>query len=245
VAVSWQAVRRLALAVAILAIVSAVMTVIYTLALPPLPPPPPEVDDLVAQLESFQAIDQQLFPWTFVQSVVTIALFLCAALLGMLLRRWANASALRDAMVLLFVVGGVLGIAGNVLNIAASSLAAGGYCDCGYKNEELIALNYASRLGWDAANWLVIAALTLLSFGVASAGRLVAVSSLWRTVSYAIAGLILLAAAIRAVASFVFISAFDPFQVSDLLTAVAAGILVPIWAILLARGLPRSTEMAA
>jgi hypothetical protein len=38
------------------------------------------------------------------------------------------------------------------------------------------------------------------------------------------------------VASFVFIEAFDPFQVSNLITAVASGILVPAWAILLMRG---------
>jgi hypothetical protein len=34
----------------------------------------------------------------------------------------------------------------------------------------------------------------------------------------------------------VFIGAFDPFLTSDLIVAFAGGILVPIWAVLLARG---------
>jgi hypothetical protein len=37
--------------------------------------------------------------------------------------------------------------------------------------------------------------------------------------------------------SLVFIEAFDPFQVSDLIVAITSGILVPIWAILLSRGI--------
>ena len=45
-------------------------------------------------------------------------------------------------------------------------------------------------------------------------------------------------------ASFVFIQAFDPFQLSDILTAIAAGILVPVWAILLARLIVKPNEGA-
>jgi hypothetical protein len=40
------------------------------------------------------------------------------------------------------------------------------------------------------------------------------------------------------------IDAFDPFQVSDLIVAVVSGILVPIWAILLARGVSYPEEQA-
>jgi hypothetical protein len=50
---------------------------------------------------------------------------------------------------------------------------------------------------------------------------------------------------LRVLAVFIFIEVFDPFQIADLVTAVTVGILVPIWAILLARGLGRSTPEAA
>jgi hypothetical protein len=86
-------------------------------------------------------------------------------------------------------------------------------------------------------NWLAMGAVSLVGIGVALAGRVVEVSSRWRLVSYAIAAAVLVAVAIRVAGSLVFIEAFDPFQVSDLIVAITSGILVPIWAILLSRGI--------
>jgi hypothetical protein len=232
---SVETVRRLAWSLVVLGIAAGVLQVIYTLALPPLPPPPPFIEDLVQRLESFVAIDAQLFPFVVVLGLVTIGVFVVAALLGTALRSWARSGSLRDAMVVLFVIGATLGIAANVLNIGVAQAASNGYCDCGFKTEELIARDYALQTGWQAINWLNIAAVTLTGLGVAVAGRALDLSSAWRMVSYAIVALLLLAVGIRVIAAFTFIAAFDPFQVSDLLIAVAAGILVPIWAILLAR----------
>jgi hypothetical protein len=234
---SLATVRRLCWALVVLAVVAATMQVIYTFALPPLPPAPPEIEDYIQRLESFVSVDQQLFPFEVVRSLVTAGLFVVAATLGSAVRTWASASAGRDAMVLLFVVGGTLGVAANLLNIGVTQAASFGYCDCGYKTEELIARDYALSTGWQAINWLTIGAVTLTGIAVALAGRLLDVSAMWRMVSYAVAALVLAAVIIRVIAAFVFIEAFDPFQVSDLLIAAAAGILVPIWAILLARGL--------
>jgi hypothetical protein len=245
VTTSVQTLRRLAWALVVLAIASAVMTVMYTLALPPLPPPPPEIEDLVQRIQAFVAIDHQLFPFAMVQGVVTAGLFLVAAILGAALRSWAIQTPTRDAMVLLFVIGGTIGIVANFIHIAMADVAAAGICDCAYINEQYVAHDKALQVGWTAANWLSIGAVSLTAIGVAMAGRLVNVSSTWRMVSYLVAVVALLAVGIRVLAAFTFVAAFDPFQVSDLLIAVAAGILVPIWAILLARGAPRSAEMAA
>ena len=236
---SAKSVRWLAWALVGLAIATAVLQVIYTFALPPLPPPPPETEDYLQNLEAFVAIDQQLLPFVAVQSLAALGVFLVAAVLATFLRAWALPSSARNAMVLMFAVGGALGIAANVLNIAVADVAARGYCDCGYKTEELIARDYALNTGWTAVNWVNIAAVTLTGVGVAIAGRIVELSAAWRTLSYLIAVVVLLAAALRVLAAFVFIQAFDPFQVSDLLVAFAAGILVPIWAILLARNVDR------
>jgi hypothetical protein len=147
-------------------------------------------------------------------------------------------------MTLLLVVGGAIGITAQLLNVGVGQAANPFYCDCGYRNEEVIALNYALVVGWSAINWMAVGAISLVGVGVALAGRVVSVSGTWRTVSYAIAVGVVTAAVIRVVGSLVSIQSFDPFQVSDLITAVAAGILVPIWAILLARA-PRAMEPAA
>lgn len=241
---SVRSVRWLSWALVVLAIAAGVMTLLFALGgAGILPPPPPEPDDFVQRLEAFRLGDQQIFPFVFVQSLATVGVFLIAALLGVVLRSWARPTAVRDAMTLLFVIGGSLGIAANVLNVAVGQAAASGYCDCGFKTEELIAQDYALSLGWATINWLNIAAVTLTGVGVAIAGRILEVTPAVRTLSYLIAVVILLAVALRVLATFVFVQAFDPFQVSDLIIAFAAGILVPIWAILLARGLSAESEV--
>ena len=145
---------------------------------------------------------------------------------------------------LIFVVGGVLGITANLVNIGQANASTFGYCDCGYKTEEVIAQDYALTVARIAVNWLSIGAVTLVGVGTALAGRLLNFSPAWRFVSYAIAILLLFAAALRLVAAFIFIEPFDPFQLSDILTAIAAGILVPVWAILLARLISKPNEGA-
>lgn len=235
-AASVQSVRWLSWALAILAIGSAVLTLMFTFTIL-VPPPPPEIDDILKRLEANRLGDQQILPFVVFQALVTLGVFLVGALLGAVLRAWARPTALRDVMVLMFVIGGVVGITANLINIGVAQAASFGYCDCGYKTEELIAQDYALGLGWTVVNWLSIAAITFTGIGVAIAGRLLAVSPAWRTLSYIIAALFLGAVAIRVLAAFVFIAAFNPFQFSDLLTAAAAGILLPVWAILLARGI--------
>lgn len=243
---SVRTVRWLAWALVVLAIASAILTLLFAVGgAGVLPPPPPDVDDFVQQLEAFRLGDREIFPFVVLSSLAALGVFLVAAILGTVLRAWARPTALRDAMVLMFVIGGALGIAANILNVAVASAATRGYCDCGFKTEELIAQDYALSLGWETVNWLNIGAVTLAAIAVAVAGRIIEVSPAWRTLSYVIVVVILAAVALRVIAAFVFVEAFDPFQVSDLVIAFAAGILVPIWAILLARGLRSGPEMTS
>jgi hypothetical protein len=227
--------RWLCWALVVLTIVSALFTVFFTFGIV-VPPPPPETGDFLTQLEANRLGDQAIFPYVFVESLATLGVFLLAAMLGAALRPRARSVSLRDVMTVLFVVGGSVGVIANAVRIAASNAASFGYCDCGFKTEELIAQDYALTIGFMAFTWLSLVAISLVAIGVAVAGRIIEVSSAWRTLSYVIAIVALLAVGVRVIAAFVFIEAFDPFQVSDLLTALAAGILVPIWAIMLARG---------
>ena len=231
---SVRVIRWLCWALVILAIASAIVTLLFVFGnlLPPT-----EADDLVDRLVGNRANDTNAFPIVVLGSLASLGVFLVGATLGTSLRRWAPATPARDAMVLLFVIGGIVGICANLLNVAVGNAATFGYCDCGYRTEEVIAQNYALQVGWTAVNWLNIGALTLVGIGVAFAGRLLDFTTAWRMISYTIAILLLFAVALRLIAALVFIEAFDPFMVADLLTAVAAGVLVPIWAVLLARGL--------
>ena len=226
----------------ILVVISAAVTLLFALGV--LLPPPDETDDFVDQLLFMRTQDQEAFPFVIVGSLATLGVYLVAAMLGLVLRAWAQPSAIRDAMSLLLVFGGVIGVGTQLLNIGVADAARPFYCDCGYRAEEVIGLDRALNVGWSMINWLSIGAVTLVGFGVALAGRVVEVSSTWRLLSYAIAAAVLVAVAIRIAASIVFIEAFDPFQVSDLIVAVTSGLLVPIWAILLWRGTPEpETEL--
>jgi len=236
---SVRLIRWLCWALVALAITSGVITLGFALHIGA-PPPPPETEDLVNRLLAFRADDVRIFPIIVIGSLASLGVFLVGAILGSALRRWVADTPARDAMVLLFVVGGVIGVAANLFNIGVGNAATYGFCDCGYKTEEVIAQDYALSLGWTAVNWLTLGAVTLVGIGVALAGRLLNFSSTWRLVSYAIALLLLVAIALRLLAAFVFVPLFDPFQVSDLLTAVGAGILVPVWALLLARDVSAS-----
>jgi hypothetical protein len=226
-------VARLSWALVVLAVISAVVALLFALGYLR---PPHENEDFVERLIANRTSDADAFPFVVIGSLATLGVFLIAALLGVILRAWTPARPVRDAMTILLVIGGVLGIGANLVNIAVGEAATFGYCDCGYRTEEVIGLNYALTVGWSGVNWLSIGAVTLVGVGVAMAGRIIDMSPAWRTVSYLIAALLIFAVALRFLAAFIFVEAFDPFQVSDLLTAVAVGILVPIWAILLARG---------
>ncbi len=222
-------------ALVILVVISAVVSLIFMFG--GLLPPPDESADFVDQLLFMRTHDEQAFPFVIIGSLATLGVYLIAAILGVLLRSWATPSPERDVMSLLLLIGGVIGVTSQLANIGVGQAANPFFCDCGYKTEEVIALDRALNVGWMVINWLTIGAITMVSLGVALAGRIVEVSSTWRTLSYVIAAGILIAVFIRVLGAFVFIAAFDPFQVSDLIVAVISGILVPIWAILLARGI--------
>lgn len=221
-------------ALVILVVISAAVTLLFELG--PLLPDPDPADDFVDQLQFVRTQDEAAFPFVVLGSLSALGVYLIAAMLGVALRAWAAPTSTRDAMTLLLVLGGVIGMGSQLLNIGVGDAARPFLCDCGYRAEEIVGLDRALSVGWSMVGWLVIGALSLVAAGAAVAGRVVEVSSTWRLLSYAIAVGILVAVVLRVVASFVFIDAFDPFQVSNLITAATSGILVPIWAVLVARG---------
>lgn len=239
-----QTLTRLSWALVILTVISAVVTLLFVsgVLLTPF-----DIPDFVDRLIAIRTDNERLFPLVIIGSLATLGVYLIAAVLGLALRAWAAPTPTRDLMTMLLVFGGLIGIGSQLMNIGVQDAARPFYCDCGYRAEEVIGLDSALNVGWSIVNWLSIGAVTLVGFGVVVAGRVVEVSSTWRLLSYAIAVGVLVAVAIRFIASLVFIEAFDPFQVSDLIIAITSGILVPIWAILLARGVsePEAEPAAA
>ena len=231
-------------ALVILVVISAAILLLFVTGV--LLPDPDENADFVDQLLFMRTHDEQAFPFVIIGSLATLGVYLIAAMLGVVLRVWARATPTRDAMTLLLVFGGLIGIASQLLNIGAGDAARPFYCECDYRAEQVIGLDRALNVAWSMINWMNMGAVSFVGVGAAVAARVLTVSSTWRLLSYAIAVAVLVAVAIRFLASLVFIEAFDPYQVSDLIIAVMSGILVPIWAILLARGVtePEAQEIA-
>ena len=239
-----QSLTRLSWALVVLVVITAASTLLLTsgVLLTPFDHP-----DFVDQLVAIRVDDERLFPLVIVGSLAAVGVYFIAAMLGVVLRAWAAPTPTRDAMTVLLVFGGLIGIGSQLMNIGVADTARPFYCDCGYRAEEVIARDSALNLGWSMVNWMLMGAITFVAVGVAVAARVLTVSSTWRILSYAIVIGVLLAVALRFVSSLVFIEAFDPFQVSDLIVALTSGLLVPIWAILLARGVaePEAQPVAA
>ncbi len=196
----------------------------------------PDGTDLVDRLLTYRSWDQQLYPLALVSNVVSMAVLFLGALIGVALRTMAPPSLARDLMATVFVVGGVVGVVSQLVNLGVNQAATFGYCDCGYKTYEVIAQDYGLAIGWNIQSWLNIASIAIVGLGLAIAGRIVEISRDWSIVSY----LIVVGLAIGVVLQLAGVP-----QVAQIVVGVAAGIGVPVWAFLLARSLrdgePRST----
>lgn len=239
-----QTLTRLSWALVVLAVISAAVTLLFVsgVLLTPF-----DIPDFVDRLVAIRGDQERLIPFVIAEALATAGVYLVAAMLGVVLRAWASPRPMRDVLTLLLVVGGVIGIGSQLMHIGIHDAARPFYCDCGYRAEEVIGLDSALHVAESMFGWLAVGAVSLVGAGVAVAGRLLTVSAAWRMLSYAIAIGLLVAVALRFVAALVLIEAFDPFQVSDLIVAITSGILVPIWAILLARGVsePEREPVAA
>ena len=189
--------------------------------------------DYVERLLIYRSDDQKIFGVAVFAALIGVGLYLMGALVGVVLRRLAPSGAAGDVMAALFVIGGILGVASQLLYLANSQFATYGYCDCGYKPYEVIGQAYALGSGWTLQTWVNTGGLVIIALAAGFAGWLVNLSRDWRLLSYLIALAALLAVALRIM---------DLGQASDITLGVAAGILVPIWAFLLARG---SEKLAA
>ena len=188
----------------------------------------PEGTDFVDRLLTYRSWDQQLWPLALVSNLFGMAVLFLAALVGVALRSMAPSGLPRDLMATVFVVGGVVGVVSQALNLAINQAATFTYCDCGYKTYEVIAHDYVLSIGWTIQQWLNVAAIAIVGVALATAGRIVDISRDWSIVSY----LIVVGLAIG-----VILQLTGQLETAQIVVGVTAGIGVPVWAFLLARGI--------
>jgi hypothetical protein len=138
-------------------------------------------------------------------------------------------------MATMLVIAAVVGVIAQVINIGVAQAATHGYCDCGYKTEEVIAQDYALSVGFVVQSWLASAAVVLVGIGAALAGRLVEHQP---NVAFPVVRHRHPADPGRRAASdcLLHLHRHRPVPDIDFVAGLTLAILVPIWAILLAQG---------
>ena len=194
---------------------------------PPLPPPENFVDNVMTYYEF--ATSQ--WPIEFVGAAATAIAFAALAMLGPVLGRLATDADARGGLVMVTFLGlGGIGLAAQLLQIGAVPfITRPEVCECGLAESELMAREVANGLVFDIQLWLIVGALLLAVPGLLLAGSLGAEAGMppvWRWLSVVIAA----AAVVLAVLSVIRLFPFDQYALG-----VTAGILVPVWAIWLAR----------
>jgi hypothetical protein len=224
---SHRFLRTLCWALVVVVILAALLNLAITFNILVQEPDIPGDAPLGDQLLAFRNFDQQSNTIWLVSNIAQVVLFFIAMLIAVALRPYAPSGQAGILILVVFSLAGVLGILGRLVNIGVNEAATYPYCDCIDRDIQLIAQDWALTVGWTVAQWISVGAVTIFGLGAAIAARLIDISAPWRWASYLIAAVLLVAVAL------VLIGRSD---VANLVTAFTLGILVPIWAILLARG---------
>jgi hypothetical protein len=232
-----NATSRVAWLLAILSVAATVLTLVLSFDLTGAPPPVSETADFPTRILETQAFVQSRWPLDLAGSLLFAGVFGMIALLGALLFGRTG----RVELLGLMIAGGILGMASQLTYIGAHQVAAAiAYCDCGFKTEEVISQTWGLTLIDGVADWILHGAAVLLAGGVIYAGDALAgrgMPAAWGTLSWALAGVLLLSVALNVVG-------LDG-PIGPLLIALVTGVLLPIWAVWLATRLPDPAEVAA
>ena len=198
------------------------------------PPSFPDSADLPTRLLGSIDFSRALWPFDQGSSLIYTAGFGALLVLSGVLGSIAPANdARRTAMVTTLAGAGVLVMASQLIHVGAHQVAIDiPYCDCGFKIQESISQAWGLMLIDGAQSWLLNGGAILLAIGVAIAGALFGGSFMgagWRLMSYVTGGVLLVAVVVTAMSVSI--------DAAQLLTAVAGGIFLPLWAIWLGFGM--------
>lgn len=233
-----RVVRWLAWSVGILFLLGTVLRLVDFFNLYASPPDVPETLNMVQRRLAVQDYRVAIWPLFAVGNLAVAAGFVAATALGLELAGKVR----RDSPHRLGVAAGLgmAGVFGAVAQLmivgAAQPTIDSAYCDCGFKDTEIVSQIWAQQLIEGASAWLSNAALVLGAIGVAAAGTALRdrMPASWNIASW-VTAIGLIAAAVIPLLQ---ISPDLDFWVA----LIVAGVLVPIWAIWLGSGLRTGPE---
>ena len=194
--------------------------------------PPPDLAetlDLPGRLQAIRPFREATWPFDAASTLLFVAGFaslaLAADLIASLAGRDGRAGVLRASI----VASGLLGVVAGLLYVGATQVAMTlAYCDCGFITEETISQFWAITIVQGASDWLGYGAIV---FGAIAAGLSAVIlgdrglTRAWRWIGGAAAVLLVASVALHELSD---------SPAGDLTVAVASGILLPVWAVMLA-----------
>jgi hypothetical protein len=213
--------------------------------LPEVRPAETFVDNLLASFEHQQA------HWIedLVSSLGLAAGFVGLALLGVTLRRALGNGQPRSAVLAVaFLVAGTIGAASQVLSLGATEVATNPhYCDCGFLAEEIVSREMTHQITRNVVFWMTDFAVVLFAIGLWAFGALASLSAWVPGALVAYSRVVAVVAALSVIWDRVGAPLLDTGAtdidfglIGGLITLVVAGVLVPAWAVWVARA-ARST----
>jgi hypothetical protein len=220
------ALRGVALGLAGALVLAALLQLVDRFDLYTRPPDIPETANLVDRMTALFPYRHAIWPVFFLSNALLgIGMLLLVPLGYLLASRLAMADSGRALLLSSFVPAGIMGGVAQALLLGAVKATIDlAYCDCGFKNEEIVSQVWAQMLAENASTMLVYAAALAAAAGVVLAARLFggrAMPATWGWLSYLTAAMLVLN---------VLLSFADVGDIADWSTLASIGILVPVWA---------------
>ena len=232
--------RWLAWSVGVLFLIGTALQLVDFLNLYATPPPPAPLN-MVEQRLAVQDYRIAIWPIFALGNFAFALGFIALTGLGLALASMlGSGDSQRIVLLTSLGVAGVLGAVGQFMVIGAAQVTIDlAYCDCGFKETEIVSQIWGQMLIEGAATWLINAASVLAAIGIVGADVAFRrrMPAAWDIVSWLTAiGLIA-----TVVVGFISVEGDLPFY----LQVIVAGVLVPIWTIWLGASLRADPEPGA
>ena len=222
-----RAVRWLALSIGILFLVGTAFQLVDSFNLYATPPDT-QAANMVDQRLAAQDYRVAIWPVFFLNNFSFGLAFVAITGLGFALLPSIGSRDLRHVAVILGLgVGGILGVVGQLILLGATRVTIDiAYCDCGFKETEIVSQIWAQMLANGASEALVDAASILAAVGIVAValGLRSRMPAAWEIVSWVTAAALIVGTLLR----------FFSLGSEDLgvfVFVAVSGVLVPLWSI--------------
>jgi hypothetical protein len=220
-------VRWLAWSAGILFLVGALFQLVDFFNLYASPPNVPDTLNMVERRLAVQGYREAIWPVFLLGNLAVGVGFMATAALGLALAdKVAATSSYRVGIAAALGMAGVFGAVAQLVIIgAAQPTVQNPYCDCGFKDTEIVSQIWAQQLLEGASQWLSNAALVLAAIGVAATATAFRdrMPASWNLYSWATAIVLIVAVVVP-------LLQINP-DLDFWINAIAAAIVVPIWAL--------------